>query len=139
MQQIEQGFYACPNTGGSYRHKRAKYFGAYANKNVSKIFEIKAVVIISPNSDEDLLVWCNDDTTKEDVIINDARKKLDSTTLQESYQVFLLENGRDIEFKKDSKGGLFGSKIYFNDIAKDCKDITELAKKLNGKVWSNFK
>lgn len=138
MQQIEQGFYACPNTGGSYRHKRAKYFGAYANKNVSKIFDIKAVIIISPDSDEGVLVWKNDESAESD-LTSLARKKFDSTTLQESYQVFLLENGRDIEFKKDSKGGLFGSKIYFNDIAKDCKDISELANKLNGQVWSSFK
>jgi negative regulator of replication initiation len=46
LQEIQSNVYICPDTGGSYSHRRAKYLGSYAHKQVDKIFEIKAVVSI---------------------------------------------------------------------------------------------
>ena len=46
MRRISKGVYACPDTGGAYTHKRARYFGAYEDKTVSWLFEIRAVVAV---------------------------------------------------------------------------------------------
>ena len=35
MGRIGKGVYTCPDTGGNYMHRRAKYLGAYQDKSVS--------------------------------------------------------------------------------------------------------
>ena len=52
--------------------------------------------------------------------------------------VFNLSKKTELNFEKDSKGGLLQSKKYFYDIAKNCNDINDLKNKLNGKKWSDF-
>jgi hypothetical protein len=143
IHEVEKGFYACPNTGRAYSHRRAKYFGAYENKNVSMLCEIDAVVV--KEGEEFSVKWNNQTTQKDSEIIRRAKEitdNWDEWRIKESektpMQIFLL--GKKVKlksgFKKDSAGGLFGSKKYFWDIAQDVGDVYGLAKKLNGRAWS---
>lgn len=51
-------------------------------------------------------------------------------------QVFLLSDQHKVDFSKDTPGGLYGSKIYFE--CPSCKSIGELEKAIKNKVWSDF-
>ncbi len=143
--EIRENVYMCPDTGGAYSHRKAKYFGAYAAKKVYKIFEIKAVVVIGIiNSDDNKVVWRKPEISKEseDSLIVEAKNQVLRFRAKEhgnnGIQVFLLENGAETKFIKDTSGGMMQSKKYFWDIAKDCNTSLELAKKLNNKNWGDF-
>jgi len=141
---IEQNVYMCPDTGGPYDHQRAKYFGPYANKVVDNIFEISAIVVIDRNLGETSIKWKNDLDAKDDDLISDARNKLQiwkwrvDENKSVPVQVFLLDKRESTKFIKDSSGGMFASKQYFRNIAEDCENSKELAKKLLNKNWSDF-
>lgn len=133
--------YICPAEGTPYSHRKAKYFGPYANKKVEKIYEIKGVVVTGINLIKSIVKWnytdCNvNDLIKEaDGIVKKCRAK---DYKSKSFQVFLLENEADTNFIKDTAGGLYQSKKYFWEIAIDCNSSKELAEKLNNKNWSDF-
>lgn len=142
--EIDEEVYICPDTGGSYSHRRAKYFGAYANKQVSKIFEIRAVVSIDRELGEASVKWNNSGEPQETLIIQ-AKKIIEDSEFRMNenktvpLQVFLLEKGEPTCFIKTSRGGMYGAKQYFWDIASKFQNSKELAEFLNGKSWSDFK
>ncbi len=135
--------YTCPDTGGAYSHRRAKYFGAYANKKVGMIFEIKAVVEIWKDAGGVKIKWSNVDTDKA-ILIDEAKKvfrsipHLNEEIKKHGLQVFLLENGVETNFIKSTAGGMFGSKLYFENVGKGCEGSAELAAELNNKTWENY-
>jgi predicted peroxiredoxin len=135
--------YTCPDKGGAYAHRRARYFGAYANKKVGMIFEIKAVVEIWRNGNGAKIKWSNVETDKS-ILIDEAKTvfrsipHLAEEIKQHGIQVFLLENGSKTNFIKSTAGGMFGSKRYFENIARGCADSAELATTLNNKTWEQF-
>lgn len=141
---FEQNVYMCPDTGGPYNHQKAKYFGPYSNKVVAFIFEIRAIVVIDRNLGEATIKWKNDSDAKDDQLKREARNKLQiwQWRIDENksvpVQVFLLDKREPTKFIKDSSGGMFASKKYFRDIAIDCNNSKELAKKLLNKNWSDF-
>ncbi|MES2656175.1 MAG: hypothetical protein V4620_11340 [Bacteroidota bacterium] len=143
LQEINQGVYMCPDTGGAYSHRRAKYFGAYASKKVADIFEITAIVVIEKNLGEGKIKWKNV-SAKNDTLINDAKTKLQmwQWRIDENksvpLQVFLLDKRETTKFVKATSGGMLQSKKYFWDIATDCKTSKELADKLRNKKWSDY-
>lgn len=145
LEEIENNVYMCPETGGAYRHRRAKYFGVYADKKVSKIFEVDALVSIKKNLSNPEIKWKNNLDIKDDILIKLAKEKINSWSyrIKENentpLQVFLLSNGAVTNFIKDSDGGLQSSKMYFWDIAKDRTNAVELANKLNGKNWGEYR
>ena len=53
-------------------------------------------------------------------------------------QVFILGERREVNFKKDSTGGMWGTKLYFKNIAKGCKGIDDFAELLKDKTWSDL-
>lgn len=55
---------------------------------------------------------------------------------QNGLQVFLLSELREVNFKKDTKGGLFGSKKYF--MINDATSTDSCAQLIREKKWSNF-
>lgn len=142
--EIESNVYICPNTGGSYSHQHAKYFGAYWEKKVNYLFEIDAVVIVNENCLDAHIAWINNDELNEKDLKNKAVDIIKRNewrlkeNMQKSLQVFLLSNRRDVSFVKESSGGMFGSKIYFKDIATDCITIDDLANKINNRNWGDF-
>jgi hypothetical protein len=143
LDEVYQGVYMCPDSGGAYSHRRAKYFGPYASKQVREIFEIKAIVVIEKNLGEAKIKWKNDNS-KDETIIEEARTKLQmwQSRIDENksfpLQVFLLEKREQTNFKKETSGGMLQSKKYFWDIALDCKNSKELAEKLLNRNWSDF-
>jgi hypothetical protein len=143
LAEIEQGVYICPDTGGAYSHRRAKYFGAYYSKKVADIFEINAIVVIDKNLGDSTIKWKNKNIETE-ILIDQARQKLQSWQwrIDENksipLQVFLLDNRQETNFIKDSSGGMMQSKKYFWDIASDCKNSQELADKLRNKNWREY-
>jgi len=143
LNEIEQGVYMCPDTGGAYSHRRAKYFGAYASKRVAEIFEIKAIVVIEKNLSDAKIKWKNE-TIKDETLIEQAKQKMQTWQwrIDENksvpLQVFLLDNREETNFVKETSGGMLQSKKYFWDIAVDCKNSKELADKLRDKNWGDY-
>lgn len=138
----ERNVFMCPNTGGVYSHRRAKYFGGYKWKNVKFIHEIKAVVVIEKNYDSEYIQWNNSNYTDSE-LIQEAKEKilLWDYRIEEiknnGLQVFLLDNPYEVNFKKTSKGGLYGNKKYFWDLAKEL-NATNSKELANGIVKKNL-
>ena len=117
----------CPNSGGSYSHKRAKYFGAYWWRNVNYISEIKAVCVM--HKDKCVIKWNN--TKLDDAeIIQEAKDKIKdfkdwnkSDVENSEMQLFLFDKLIGLEYKKSTKGGMFSSKRYFNTKAKNINEL----------------
>jgi len=138
----DQNVFMCPNTGGVYSHRRAKYFGGYKYKNVEFIHEIKAIVIVEKNMDEATILWKNFDLKDVD-LINEAKEKINiwdyrrDEITKRSLQVFLLQNPHLANFRKSTSGGMYNNKRYFVDIAKNpiADNSKELADKLFNKTW----
>lgn len=143
LAEIKQGIYMCPDTGGAYSHRRAKYFGPYSSKKVADIFEINAIVVIEKNLGEAKIKW-NNKNIKDENLIEQAKQKLQNWQwrIDENksvpLQVFLLENRQETNFVKETSGGMLQSKKYFWDIATDCKNSQELADKLRDKNWGEY-
>lgn len=130
--------YLCVQTqGGVDSHRRAKYFGGYKWKNVKFIHEIKAVVVIEKNYENEYVQW-NNSNCLESELIQEAKDKIllwdyrKEEIQNNGIQVFLLENPNEVNFKKTSKGGLYGNKKYFRDFAKKLNATTsyELASEI---------
>lgn len=130
--------YICPDLGGQFRHKRAKYLGAYKNKIVKAVYTIDAVVVVEKGS-KCSIKWKNNLSLKDEDIKKTAKDKVRSIRPSElnhnNIQVFLLSNKRITNFVKDSHGGLYGSKRYF---LVESKDVDQLADELNNIKWSEF-
>ncbi len=139
-EEIDENVYMCPDTGGAYSHRRAKYFGPYLNKSINQIFEIKALVVIEKEISDGRIKWKNVNVEDEILIIEaknmirkwDWRVEENKTV---DLQVFLLEKPFETSFFKISSGGMQQSKRYFWDIAIDCKNSQELAAKLKNEKW----
>ena len=142
-EEIKQGVYICPDNGGPYSHRRAKYFGAYASKKVAEIFEIKAIVVIGEKLSDAKIKWKNKDINDE-ILIKEAKQKMQilpsriNENMSVPLQIFLLENREETNFVKESSGGMFSSKQYFWDIAVGCENSKELAEKLKNKNWGDY-
>jgi hypothetical protein len=143
INEINQNVYMCPDTGGAYSHRRAKYFGAYASKEVADIFEIKAIVVIEKGQSEARIKWKNV-LAQNNELLKEAITKLKmwQGRIEENksvpLQVFLLDKRAKTKFIKETSGGMYQSKKYFWDIATDCEDSKELADKLIGRTWGEF-
>lgn len=147
--------YACGSTGVAYSFKQFKYFGPYSQKEVSAIFEVKAVIDVEQTkkltSDKCKIYWKNV-SEDDEILINELISKLNEKNnefsrdrknkIEESCARIFLLNGNNFaetRFIKDTPRGLYSTKKYFNDIASDCNNAKDLAQKLNGKLWSDFK
>ena len=143
--EILNGMYVCPNIAGSYNHKRAKFLGAYKNKSVSLIAEIRAIVVVHQGGKTGEIKWINNDESAAS-LIEEAKRKLAQSPyparIQESnerdLQVFLLGNPKITDFIKETKGGMLGSKQYFQ-LPKEVRSVEEAALYLNGRNWSDLK
>lgn len=134
---LEHNVYMCPATGGAYSHDRCRYFGMYRNKCVEQVAEIEAVVDVEPRG-EAKLKWKNADIPDSELCAR-ARNKADRLRADmESVRVFLLGALFPTEFRKDTRGGMQGSKIYFDVSGLGAKDAGELAETLKGKNWSEI-
>ena len=131
------GIYACPTVGGAYTHARSRYFGIYRGKRATHIADIRAVVDVS-DSDVDVL-WRNSDDIPAD-LAEFARTQLVSwgDNLMPG-RVFVLGDLHATNFEKDTPGGLFGSKRYFDISQLKVSSSVELANVLRSKTWTDLK
>ncbi len=136
-----ENVYICPATGGAYNHAKCKYFGMYRGKRVEKIAIIEAVVDLDDN-EKSKVKWHIVPGRDAD-FIQQARTKLQklSQTRPRQYpvRVFLLGQLHDTDFRKDTPKGMFGSKRYFDLAVLNPADAKELASRLSGKTWSQFR
>lgn len=131
---IDNGVYMCPVASGAYSHQRCEYFGMYAgDKTVTHIARIRAVVDVTDASSTKV-IWQNTDEASNALQAEAAEKV---TTVRGEYptRVFLLGDRHETQFVKDSKGGLQGTKVYFNVSRLSPKGPADLAEKLAGKSW----
>lgn len=137
---LDDSVYMCPNMGGQYSHARSKFFGTYWEKTVSFIYYIDAIVVVGENYQYTEIKWKNNQTLEDTALINRAKSAIEKYRKNEIHkngiQVFLLSGKKEVQFEKDTKGGLFGSKKYF--MVYDVKDIDDCVIKINGKKWSDF-
>ncbi len=143
IDEVRKGVYMCPNSGGSYNHRRAKYFAPYMQKSIKTIHEIRAIVVIEKDLGQATIKW-NNTKENDDNLKEEARDKLKQwqwridENKSTDIQVFLLSDGIETNFKKETIGGMLQSKKYFWDIALDCKTPVDLANKLKDKNWGEF-
>jgi len=134
---IEGNVYLCPATSGAYNHGRCLYFGMYRNKKVEKVATIEGIVDII--SDKEIKLLWNNSTKTNNEIKDTAILKLNEWRPSDyPTRVFVLGDLFSTEFVKDSYGGMMSSKQYFNISKLSVNDTSDLAKKLNGKLWSEF-
>jgi hypothetical protein len=138
---LTENVYMCPATGGAYNHAKCKYFGMYRRKRVQKIAVIEAVVDLE-DDDSAKVKWHTAPRCETD-FVQHARAKLekikDTRPKQYPLRVFLLGPLYDTDFRKDTPGGMFGSKRYFNVAELKAADAQDLALRLNGKTWSQLR
>lgn len=134
---LDGGVYMCPATAGSYNHQRCKYFGMYRNKTVEVVALIDAVVEVELGKHE-RIQW-NNGVRDQDELKTLARQKLaEWRPGADPSRVFILGPQFATDFRKDSRGGLLGSKRYFNVSELKPSGADELAAKLSGRCSSEF-
>lgn len=127
--------YMCPATGGAYNHQRAKYFGMYRNKTIEKIAHIEAVVDLESEG-QSTVKWQNVSRNKDD-LKTAAQEKVKGLRPDDfPTRVFLLGPLFGTNCQKDSAGGMFGSKQYFDVGFLKADGAEQLALKLFGMTWS---
>jgi hypothetical protein len=134
---LEDNVYMCPAAGGAYMHGRCAFFGMYRNKLVEKIAEIRAVVDVETESSVSIK-WKNVETDNAALSKEAVAVVMKNRPDELPVRVFLLGQLHDTEFRKDSPGGMMGSKQYFDISFLEAKDAKELAELLNGKTWSDM-
>lgn len=144
LKELEAGAYMCPDTGGAYRHKRARLLGAYAGRRVEHIYEIDAVVVVGTKQEENKVSWSNKTNQGDKQLTDKAVKLVRQLRPEQSkevpLQVFLLGEQAETCFIKDSLGGMLGSKQYFwhESFGKDTlTDVAEFLLKTG--TWEKFK
>jgi len=138
----DNNVYMCPDSGGMYNHHRALFFGGYKWKNVKYIHEIKALIVIERGGTEGFVKWNNFELDEKE-LIKEAKSKVElydyrvEENNEKNLQIFLLQNPYEVNFRKTSDGGLYGSKKYFKNIAKkfNANNSLELGEKLKNETW----
>lgn len=136
-QILRENVYLCPAKGGAYNHKRARFFGMYQGKTVSRVAEIEAVLDLG-NDGATRVRWNNGERPDAELIA-DARKKRD--TLRpgtDPIRVFLLGPLHATDFKKPTPGGMQTSKRYFGVEKLGAATAAELAERLRGHTWADY-
>lgn len=144
MHEIESGAYLCPNTGGAYNHKRARWLGAYSKKEVRSVYELEALVTVDVYGVDAKLKWNNQSSqSSEQLLERVVRLAIDlrpEQSRQIALQVFLLGQRAETRFVKESSGGMLGSKQYFWHERFGTGTLTEVAQFLaDTGTWEKFK
>ena len=132
------------NIGGSYNHKRCKYFGVYSNKMVDRIYEIEDIFIYDKNRgvvNASFSTKISDELKNKIIRLFNENNDYQEVAKKYEMQVFKLKNATEVypPFKKTTLGGMYGSKIYFTFKKSECVNIKVLAKTISGKRWEDFR
>ncbi len=135
---LVRNVYMCPATSGAYTHYPCKYFGMYRNKCIEKVALIEAVIDVK-SAESATIVFQNVGETKEElkrralVKVEQIRPGIFPT------RVFLLGPLFDTNCTKDTPGGMYNSKQYFDIGSLNAEGAEKLANALSGKTWSEIK
>ena len=141
LDDLHAGAYLCPNRPGPYHHRHSRWLGAYTgDKTVTYVAEIDGVVRVVGERFE--TAW--NDTPAEDATLYARADRLlrAGSNLRrqqragKGVKVFLLRDLTETVFRKDTPGGLQGSKRYFPDLPRDISNAKQLAEYLRGRTWS---
>ena len=133
--------YTCPAKGGAYSHYRCRFLGAYSDRRVSHVASIRGLVDLYKQTEPKVL-WKNDDSSDEDLVsLATQRAELVLPGHPEDLRVFVLADAFETDFKKDSAGGMYGHKQYFDlgILGKPPKTAKDAAELVRGRGWSEFK
>lgn len=135
---LQSNVYMCPTKGAAYSHDRCAFFGMYKDKRVARVAEILAVVDVESSSLAAIL-WKN--APGECAVLRSRAIEVALARRADDLpaRVFLLGNLFETDFRKDSRGGMMGSKQYFNVARFRATTAQELASALSGKTWSEFR
>lgn len=138
---VQHLVYTCPAKSGAYTHYRCKFLGSYSERRVTHVTEIRGLVDLYQTSGPKVL-WKNDDTRDSELIeLAKRRSQLVLPDHAEDLRVFVLSDPSQTDFKKDTPGGMYGHKQYF-DLSiggKLPRSAPEAAEMLRGRSWSEFK
>jgi hypothetical protein len=136
--------YACPNTGGPYYHRRAKYIGFYHDKKIDHIALIDAVLNIKAPGRSAWEIQYHNNGAEREALKDRAAAVLDVSDFYGNNDLndgrgillFLLSEFREnINFKKISPGGIAGrGNMLFTGL----KDLDDLTRRVQGKTWKSF-
>jgi hypothetical protein len=134
--------YTCPTEGASYSHRRSRYLGLYKGKRVSHVAEIRGVVRV-PVTGRPAVMWANEDGNSSTLIkdaVERSRQAWGKSYLEEDRQVFVLGEPFETNFVKRTKGGMIGSKQYFDlkKLGAVPASAGELAAALRGRPWGDL-
>lgn len=158
--EIEAGAYLCPARGASFTLKRSRWFAPYFARQSRTIHEAQALLDLWPVAESEMtdanrsaiatrsglwregvftyLHWSNTDTPLE-VLFDRAiglAKRFRPDTLDEGVRALLVGPPVPCNIHKDSRGGMFGTKRYFEVPKGTAKEV---AKALNNKTWSDLR
>jgi hypothetical protein len=132
-----ENVYICPAKSGAYNHSRARFFGMYRGKTVSRVAVIEAVVDLAGNGGSGIR-WKNVDTPEAELVARAVEKRNRLRPGADPVRVFLLGPLYETDFKKPTKGGMQTSKRYFDVEKLGASDAAELAERLRGKSWADY-
>lgn len=122
LNELAADVFFCPDTGGPYSHRRARWFGAYWSKEVHSVHAIDAVVVVGRggNIDRAEIKWKNNQELNDGQLITKAVElvnRFDSRSRQindVALQVFLLGDKALTSFAKES-GGIRTKAYLYNE------------------------
>ena len=131
--------YLSPDTGGAYKYPRAAFVGLYKDKAVRYVGEIIGKVVQETKDSEPYLDWLNDEEIPEDTLTELALEQINQRW-DTVHPVKALIFGQlfPVEFKKDTKGGMFRNNLSLSVEKLNHTSGEELAKSLAGLVYSNL-
>jgi hypothetical protein len=131
--------YTCPAEDGKYSHKRCQYFGTYRKKCVERVALIEALVDLqSEDIKTHTLKWKNVEVEDKELIEKARVIHQQFQGTRYPLRVFLLSDLYATNFIKDTPGGMFGVKKYFDVSSLNANDAANLAEKLKDKTWQSY-
>ena len=132
--------YLSPDTAGAYKYPRAAFVGLYKDKAVRYVGEIIGKVIQETKDSETYVDWLNDEEIPEDTLTDLALEQI-SQRWDTVHPVKALIFGQlfPVEFKKDTKGGMFRNNFSLSVEKLNHTSAIELAESLNDMKYSDIK
>lgn len=131
--------YLSPDTGGGYKYSRAAFVGLYKDKAVRYVGEIIGKVVQETKDSEPYLDWLNDEEIPEDTLVELALEQIDQRW-DTVHPVKALIFGQlfPVEFRKDTKGGMFRNNLSLSVEKLNHTSAVELASSLDGMKYSKL-
>ena len=131
--------YLSPDTGGGYKYSRAAFVGLYKDKAVRYVGEIIGKVVQETKDSEPYLDWLNDEEIPEDTLVELASEQIDQRW-DTVHPVKALIFGQlfPVEFRKDTKGGMFRNNLSLSVEKLNHTSAIELAESMNGMKYSDI-